>query len=803
MGDSLRSLLDRALRHLSSGEFGQAESIYRQIIAAVPGHAPAHNNRGIALQRLARGGEAIASFRRAIELKPDYVEARNNLGSALDAAGAAGEAVACLQEALRLRAGHAPTHYNLGNALKTLGRLEAAVVQYQEALRLKPDFAGAANNLGGVLQKLGRFAEAEELYRQLAAAGRGDARVHYNLGALAQLQADAATALENYRRALELDPRNADAHNNLGNVLRGFGRLDEAADHYRQALALAPDHAEARNNLGNSLRDGGRLDEAREWYEKALAADPAQAEACANMASVLKEKGQPDQAMRWLRRALELKPNFPEALYNLGNLMQEHGRRAEAIACYENALKAKPDYPEALCGLLHQRLHVCHWAGFEDLQARVRALTTRGNARMPPFALLGLELSPAEQLAAARNWARTGFGPLAALRARMGLERSVEPKRRLRIGYLSADFRAHPVAYLSAGLFELHDRASFEVHGYGCGPDDGSAMRKRMIEACDRFTDVRGRSYEDCARAIHADGIDILVDLVGYTQWSRPEILALRPAPVQVNFLGFPGTLGADFMDYIVADDFLIPEHSRPHYSEAAAYLPSYQPNDQRRPRPGRATRAEHDLPADAFVFCCFNQTFKILPATFDVWMRLLQGVPGSVLWLTRSNEQVAGNLRREAAARGVDPQRLVFAKWIQDDLEQHYARVALADLFLDTYPFNANATASDALWCGVPVLTRAGETFISRAAGGLLTQLELPELITHSPTEYERRALELARAPAALASLRERLFHRSNTARLFDTARYVGTLESLYRAMWERRIAAQPPTALHAAHNS
>jgi predicted O-linked N-acetylglucosamine transferase (SPINDLY family) len=789
-----------ALQH---NKYAAAVPWFERALQARPDHAQAHNNLGTALQALGRTAAAIAAFRRALALRPAYAEAYNNLGSALLVAGEAAEAERALGESLRLRPGHPRALYNLGNALAALGRLEAAAESYARALQAKPDFAEAVNNLGGTLYRLGRHAEAERLYQRAFALRPQAAQAQFNLALLAELRDDPAEALERYRAAAALEPGNPDAHNNLGNVLRRQGRLREAEQAYRAALAAAPGHAAARNNLGNVLRDQGRLDEAGAWYASALGGAPGEAgaaEACVNMAGIVRERGRPQEALDWLQRALTARPGFAEAYLQLGNLMQELGRREDAVAAYRRALELRADYPEALAGLLHQSQHLCDWRRFDELAARLRGIVAeRQDARVPPFAALALDFSPAEQLRCATSWSRLGFAPLAALRGPLGLDRAAPRAAdgRIRVGYLSGDFRAHPVAYLATGLLELHDRGRFEVLGYGTGPDDGSAERARMIAACDRYTELRGVAYEAAARGIHGDGVDILVDLTGYTQWGRAGILALRPAPVQVNFLGFPGTLGAPWMDYLIADDVLVPAGAEAAYAEKIVRLPLHQPNDHRRPRPGAATRAAQGLPEAGFVFCCFNQTFKILPRVFDVWMRLLRELPGSVLWLAESNGGVAANLRREAAARGVDPARLVFAPWIQGDLARHYARVALADLFLDTAPFNANATASDALWCGVPVLTCAGETFASRAAASLLTAAGLAGLVTRSLEEYEARALQLARTPALLAGLRAALAGPVASSRLFDAARFARSLEAAFEAMHRVRIEGRAPSDL------
>lgn len=371
-------------------------------------------------------------------------------------------------------------------------------------------------------------------------------------------------------------------------------------------------------------------------------------------------------------------------------------------------------------------------------------------------------------------------------------KKSLKPK--LRVGYLSTDFHRHATAYLIAELFELHDRARVEVCAYSYGPDDGSAIRRRLVGACDRFVEIAGASFEDAARCIYRDEIDILIDLKGYTRATRTEILALKPAPIQVSYLGYPGTMGADFIDYIITDRFISPPDQEPFFSEKFVYLPDcYQVNDrQRKIAEQTPTRTESGLPEDGVVFCCFNNTYKITPAVFDIWMRVLKGIPGSVLWLLEANGGSVVNLRREAKKRGVHPERLVFTPRMS--MEKHLARFRIADLFLDTFPYNAHTTASDALWAGLPVLTCAGETFASRVAGSLLTAIGLPELITTSLADYEALALRLARSPARLAGLRKRLQKNRLTAPLFDSPRFTRHIESAYQMMWEVYLKGEAP---------
>ncbi|MBC7802528.1 MAG: tetratricopeptide repeat protein [Candidatus Parcubacteria bacterium] len=678
--------------------------------------------------------------------------------------------------------------------------------------------------------KAGRAAEAEAALARILATDAGNAAALHLMGAIALSRRDFAGALGHFRESLAADPGQAQAWSNLGAAHQALGRADEAIEALRRALELRPDHIGALNNLGvlharrsefaeaeacyaralalngadpevhnnlaNVLLRSGRVAEAIVSYRRAFELKPQSADTLGNLGVALLRIGQHAQALATLKQALQLRPDAPDLLFNLGNAHAERGDLMDAIGCYRRALELKPDAPEIRDRLLHLKQRVCDWQGLEGLAAaQLAAVRSRPEAVISPFSIVCLPSSAEEQLLAARNWCRNMLSPVERLRPRLEFAFSPAPRSRLRIGYLSGDFRAHAVAHLVVELIEVHDRAGFEVHGYSYGPDDASPLRERVVAAFDRFTDIRALSHEEAARRIHADGIDILVDLSGYTQHSRAEILALRPAPVQVHYLGHPGTMGAGFIDYLLTDRFLTPPALARSCAEQLVYLPSHQVNDRRRSLDAIATRVEVGLPEDAFVFCCHAQSHKIWPVMFAAWMRILQAVPGSVLWLSQASPQVAGNLRREAAARGVDPERLRFALLVP--YGDYLSRLALADLFLDTLPFNAHATAADALWAGLPVLTCAGDTHPARLAGSILTAAGLPELIATSLADYESRALQLAREPAMLAQLRARLIRERGRCALFDTPRFARSLENAYRQMWDRACRLEPPAAI------
>jgi predicted O-linked N-acetylglucosamine transferase (SPINDLY family) len=818
----LEQILKEAEGAHRRGATAEAKRLYRQVLDVDARNVAACGNLAIICAQEGDLAQAEALFRRVVAARPNYPEGHNNLGALLQQQGRLDEAVAEHRRALVLRPDYAAAHLHLGNAFKRQGKLEEALGSYESALKLKPDLAEACNNLGVVLQNQGKFAEATAAYERVMKQRPGDVEAAYNravalqqqgrreeaesayrdilrqnpnrlvyvnLGALLHEQDRLDEALAAFDAALALNPSYAEAQFNRGIILQQQGRLDAAIEAYQQALRLRPDYIEAATNAGIALQELGRLDEAAGAFEHAAAKlRPGAAEPHNNLGIVLLARGEPAQAVAAFQRALALKPDYAAAFYNLGNAWRELGKPEGAIAAYGQALRLRPDDADAFSQLVYQRWRACDWSSFAADQQRLRDLVRQG-ARVPPFFLLVTEASPAEQLACARRWVEPfvrAVPPSPAFRPR--------GRERIRLGYLSADFHQHATAQLAAELFERHDRARFEVFAYSYGPDDGGPMRRRLERAFDRFVDIRPLSHAQAAQRIHSDEIDILVDLKGHTLNSRTATLAERPAPIQVNYLGYPGTMGAAFIDYIIVDRIVAAPEQQPYFTEKLVTLPGcYQPNSMREAAPAPARR-DCGLPADGFVFCCFNNTYKITPQFFDIWTRLLQRVPGSVLWLLESNELARRNLRREAEQRGVDTGRLVFAPI--RPIAEHLARHRLADLFLDTLPCNAHTTASDALWAGLPVLTCVGATFAGRVAASAVTAAGVPELIAPSLAAYEQLALDFANAPVRLRDLRERLAKSSATASLFDMTAYVRNLEVAYARMWARWRAGHAPAA-------
>jgi protein O-GlcNAc transferase len=772
------------------GDLAGAERLIRRQIELKPDYPASYNNLGSLLQQQGRWADAIIAHQHALNLNPNYAEAYLALGNARKHQGDLVGAMQSYRSAVRVRRNYPEAHNNIGVLLQMQSRLEEAASSYREALGLRPDYGEAEFNLAGVLHQKGELKAAETSYRRVISLTPGIAVVYNNLGTVLKDREllDAASAA--FDAAIKLAPDYIEAIYNRATVLQQQSKLEAALADYGRAIELRKDYADAINNAGIVLQELGRASEAINLYCSLLERMPAHADACNNLGTALLAQGQPEQARVAFEQALTHRPDFPEAFYNLGNAWRELGDLAQAIEAYQNALRLRPDDADAFSQLADHRAHVCDWHNYQADQQKLLGQVHDG-LRVPPFYLLSTSASASDQLACARQWIEPIRPPSDVI---FSHHVSAERKR-IRLGYLSGDFHQHATAQLMAELFERHDRRRFEVFAYSYGPDDGSPMRARLTNGFDRFVDIRALSHREAARLIHADTIDILVDLKGYTHHARPAIAAYRPAPVQVSYLGYPATMGADFIDYIIVDPFVVPSSQQPFFSEKLIHLPcSYQVNDRRREVGAGLSRQDYRLPAASFVFCSFNNSYKLSPAFFDVWMRLLGSVPGSVLWLLESNRLVEANLRSEAGQRGIDPDRLIFAPIVPS--ADHLGRHRHADLFLDTLPCNAHTTASDALWAGLPVLTCAGETFAGRVAGSLLTAVGLPELVTKSLEDYEQVALALAHDPQRFAALRGKLSKARATSALFDLPKLTGNIEAAYARMWQTWLSGETPAA-------
>jgi len=773
----------------------EALASYDAALERRPDYPEAWYNRGNALRELQRLPEALRCFDQAVALRPDFAAALCNRGNVLQELQRTDEAVASYEQALRSEPARAGTHCNRGNALKALGRLDDALTSYERALALEPDLAETHLNRAVTLHDLGRHGDALAGFDRVLALDCGRVAAHFGRGNALKHLEDWDGAVTSYDRALGLESAHADAWNNRGNALHTLGRFEDAVASYEQALSVSPDFVDACTNLGNVLQRLRRFEDALTSYERALAIDPGDARAQNGRGNALQELGRLPEALVCYEQLLEGAPDFADAHVNLGRALKEQDRLEAALLSYEGALRVSPGYEWLYGNWLHTRMQLADWSGFESRVGELAARLEQGQKAAAPFPVLALVDSPPLQRQAARIWVREKAPP----RNLLGPLERYGRREKIRLGYISADFRQHPVAMLIAEVLERHDRSRFEVTALSLGAETQDPMRRRIERGVDRFIDVRVRSDVQIAQLARSLQLDIAIDLGGFTDGARPGLFALRAAPLQVSYLGYLGTLGAPYMDYLIADPVIIPATHRHHYAEKILYLPSYQANDSQRLIAEKLfTRTELALPSDGLVFCCFNASYKITPPTFDSWMRILRQVPGSVLWLLAERETVERHLRHEAQSRGIDPQRLVFAQRLPPP--KYLARYRAADLFLDTLPYNAGTTASDALWAGLPVLTCRGEAFAARIAASLLQAIGLPELITSSAEHYEALAVELANYPQRLQALRAKLAANRSRTPLFDTPAFTTHLELAFQRIHSRQLQGLPPDHCEAA---
>ncbi len=693
------------------------------------------SEQAVALHRSGRLAEAESLYLQVLAAHPADFTARHLLGVLRAQYGRMEEALADIGAALALNPDDPEALLNHANVLKSLNRLDAALAGFDRALSLKPGWPQAQNNRGTVLQAMGRHEDA------LAA----------------------------YDGALAAAPDNVEALNNRGSVLQDLRRPAEALASYDQALRLAPTFATAFNNRGSALLDLKRFADALSCFDRALALRPGDAQVLNNRGNALQGLLRYDEAVTVYDQALALNPGYAEALNNRGNALQQLKRHDEALASFDLALTSKP---EAFAGAAIAALNLCDWKRSAEISAQMENRIMAGEA-ISPWTLLGYSADEMLQRQCAANVIATRFPtlppPLATAHYKHG---------KIRLAYISSDIAHHPVATQVVQLIESHDRERFEVIGVGTNADDGSVQRRRLIAAFDTFIDAPDQPAEAVARQLRQMEVDVLVDLNGHTRGDNFDILSHRPAPVQATWLGYAGTTAASFIDYVIADAVVAPDAAA--FSEKIVNLPvCFFANDSSRKIGTAPSRAEAGLPQDGFVFCCFNNNFKITAPVFALWMRLLAALPGSVLWLKQAGDKAKANLQQAARDAGVDASRLVFAK--PAPLAVHLARHRLADLFLDTAPYGAHATACDALYAGLPVLTERGTAFASRIGASLLTAAGLPELIAESAAEYEKLALALARDPARLKAARDKLAAESP---LFDTPRLARDMEAAYAAM-------------------
>jgi protein O-GlcNAc transferase len=669
-----------------------------------------------------------------------------------------------------------------------LAEYETAAKLYQQIIEKFPAEAELYIKLAKCNLYLKNIQEAVNQFQQSLQQNDNQAEPYAYLGYIFQSMEKIDEAIRCFLKALSISPDYPDLNYHTANAYLRLQQFEKARQHLEKSVQLKQNAGFANLLLGNIEKGQGNWQQALKCYNQAIRINPEFAGTYLNIGTLYQEQKQYTQAILYYQKAVELDPKLLDAYCNWGVALVDLGRGAEAIDQFNKALEIQPDYYPAIVNLVNQKRHFCDWSSYEQsvqkLKVAVDAPFNPVNARIAPLIFLSLTgTSAAQQKRCAEKFSHLEFSAIHS----PYVHKSTGQNKIIKIGYLSADFKEHPVAYQIVEIIELHDRSQFHVTAYACNNDKTSPARKRLEQAFDQFTDIDGLSFEEAAQRIHDDKIDILIDLTGYTQYTRSGILAYRPVAIQVNFLGYPGTLGTEFADYIIADSFVIPADQQDYYSETVINMPEcYMPNDSKRPQPPSPLRSQCGLPEKGFVFCSFNQLAKLTPEVFDVWCRLLDNVPDSVLWVPENNEQAEKNLLKEAAARGIKSSRIIFAPKLSR--EEHLARQQCADLFLDTTPYNAHSTCTEALWMGLPVITCSGETFASRAAGSMLNTLGVPELITYNLQDYYAKACELATNPEKLEDIQKRIIQGRTNSPLFDSKKFTRDLERAYIEMKARQ---------------
>ncbi|MBA2588488.1 MAG: tetratricopeptide repeat protein [Alphaproteobacteria bacterium] len=830
----LKATAEQAIALHQQGKLDQAEALYLQILQADPALFGPRYYLGILRMQQGRFEEASILLGEASTVYPDDLGCLMNYGMALRAAGHAEEALAAFDRALAIQPSMAEGLYNRGVALSDLKRYELAVESYDRALVLQPEMIAAMVNRAVALTAVGRFDDAIVGYDRVLAMQPSNAGALMHRGLARRAMGQPGQALEDYNRALALAPGHAETTYNRGVIMLDLERAAEALADFDAVMPAYQGNAEMLNNRGVALRNLKRHAESLDSLDRALALEPNFPEAWGNRSLALRDMLRFEDALASLDQVLLQDITNSVALNWRGNVCRDMKDFVQAIDCYSRALRVRPDYAEAMINrsysywslkqpeaaladlergialephypyargeLMHMRMYCGDWHAFEADKTALEGSLRAGARIVQPFIFQAVSENPQDSQICSRIWGHDRYPALPAAPFDTAARKA---HTKIRIGYLSGEFRQQATAILMAGLYERHDRERFELVALDNGPNDGGALRSRLEKSFDRWIDIGKMHDADAASRIRAEEIDILVNLNGYFGDGRSGVFAHRAAPVQVNYLGFPATLGANYMDYIIADETVIPPGEHGFYDEEVVTLPgSYQVNDDKgRPMARQPSRAEAGLPETGTVFCNFNNAYKLTPATFDSWMRILKQVDGSVLWLLESPAPYADNLRKEAAARGVAPERLVFAPELDTDL--HLARLSLADLFLDGLPYNAHTTGSDALWTGVPLITTPGTTFPGRVAASLLGAAGLPELITADAAGFEALAVKLGKDAKALKALKDKLAKNKSTCALFDTAAFARHIEAAYTRMWESWLAGENPKGFAVAQNS
>jgi len=809
------------------GHIDEAIESYKKVLVLKPEFAELHNSLGVIFRN--RGDIPIATehFTNALDLKPDFEEAHLNLGKSYQIVGNNDMAIQCYERALVIKSNYAEAHFNLAVLLQKLKQFDKATQHYEYLVEIDPNCAEAYNNIGIILTEQGQADSATTSFNKALFININYAEAHYNLGNSYQTLKQFDNAIKHYENALTINPNYYEAYNNLGNIFKGREQYDVAINFYKKTLGINSDYAEAYNNMGNimvhqckfsdavkyyqkairikpdcvdinnnlgiALMRMGEFEEAIKCYKKALIIKPDCADVYNNLGSVFISLNKLDIADNYFEKTISIKPDYAEVYFNRAHLMRDLNRMENALVNYNLALYYKSNIDYILGNIINTKMHLCIWDNFSNCLIELTKKINNNERVINPFSLIALIDDPELHKRSSEIYINCKYPK----NNELSKIDSYPKHSKIRIGYFSPDFRRHAVSYLTAGLYEIHDRNRFEIYAFSLGPDTKDEMNLRIKDGVDYFYDVHTMSHKEIVLLSRSLKIDIAVDLAGFTENNRTEIFAIGVAPIQLSYIGYLGTMGVDYYDYLVADQTIIPKKNQKFYSEKIVYLPWYQANDSKQILPYKKfTRETLGLPQEGFVFCCFNNTYKITPTFFDSWTRILKRVKDSVLFIYVKNDSAKINLTKEIIARDIDPSRLIFAECLPR--QEHIARYKMVDLFLDTSPYNAGTTASDALRMGVPVLTRIGNSFASRHAASILNAVNLPELITTKQEEYESLAIELATDPEKLNSVKNKLVSNLPTAPLYNTALFTEHLESAYTTMYDRYYKGLEPDHIY-----
>ena len=740
---NLDNLINKALQLHKDGRFQDAINLYSDLLENKKNDSQLLFLIGTAYIQQGKIEEGIQELKKSISLKPENVFAHSNLGNALKDLKRYDEALVSYDEALRINTNFADIHNNRGSILKNLKKYNEALASYEKALQLNPDHAYTHNNKGNALKDLKRYEEA----------------------------------IASYNKALQLNPNYADAYNNKGNALKDLKRYVEALTSFDEAIKIKSDHFDAYNNRGIVFNEIKYYEKALDSFDKALQINPNYAFAYNNKGNALKDLKRYEEALKSYDEAIKINSSFVDAYNNKGNILKDLKFYDEAISNYERVIKLKPDFDYILGKFLHTKMQVCSWNDFDSLLKKISKEIKENSKVIEPFFFLGLIDNPADFKLTSEIFVKDKISKPSKIQPVAKYSNHKKP----RIGYFSADFCNHAVLHLMMDVFRNHNKSLFDIYGFSFGPDKNDKWRSEVKNYFFKFEDVNKISDKEVADLSRKFEIDIAIDLTAFTSNSRSGIFSYRAAPIQINYLGYPGTMGAEFIDYIIADEVIIPKNNFKYYSEKVLYLPDcYQANMSKKDVSKKEfKRRDFGLPDNAFVYCSFNNNYKITPHIFDIWMNILKKVPNSVLWIFKSNETASINLKKETTVRGVDPNRIIFASYLPND--EHLKRISLADLFLDTFPYNAHVTASDAIRMGIPVVTLTGNSFASRVGASILSYVGIKELIARSTKEYQELGIELAIKPNKLAMLKNRIKASASKSNLFDSYSFTKKLENIY----------------------